>query len=157
MSALQYVMAGVGALALLAGILILAKRLRTMVSGCKADAIVVDEKVEISRGKNGKEIRLSQPIFEFQHEGKTYRCQSTIGSTSGPRRGAKIKVRYLPQDPARSAAQAARRDPGGRSSIERRRSWLTVGSLASSNASARRSSARKPRSFGGASMSTPAS
>ena len=65
MSALQYVMAGVGALALLAGILILAKRLRTMVSGCKADAIVVDEKVEISRGKNGKEIRLSQPIFEF--------------------------------------------------------------------------------------------
>ncbi len=103
MSALQYVMAGVGALALLAGILILAKRLRTMVSGCKADAIVVDEKVEISRGKNGKEIRLSQPIFEFQHEGKTYRCQSTIGSTSGPGRGAKIKVRYLPQDPARSA------------------------------------------------------
>jgi len=65
MSALQYVMAGVGALALLAGILILAKRLRTMVAGCKDDAIVGDEKVEISRGKNGKEIRLSQPIFEF--------------------------------------------------------------------------------------------
>ena len=103
MSTLQYVMAGVGVLALVAGILILAGRIRIMVSGCKADAIIVDEKVEISRSKNGKEIRLSQPIFEFQHEGKTYRCQSTIGSTSGPGRGAKIRVRYLPQDPARSA------------------------------------------------------
>ena len=103
MSGLQYVMAGVGALALLAGLLILVMRIRTIVSGCKVDAKVVDEKVEVSRSKSGKEVRLSHPVFEFQHDGKTYRCQSTLGTSGGPKVGSTIKVRYLPSDPQSSA------------------------------------------------------
>lgn len=103
MSTLQYVMTGVGALALLAGLGLLVTRIRTIVSGCKTDALVVDEKVEISRSKNGKEIRLSHPIFEFTHEGKKYRCQSSLGAQNSPKRGSLIPVRYLPSDPASTA------------------------------------------------------
>ena len=104
MSGLQWLMAGVGALALLCGLLMFIMRIRTLVSGCKVDARVVDEKVEISRSKSGKEVRVSTPVFEFTHDGKTYRCQSTVGSSgkSYPR-GSTVKVRYLPSDPQSSA------------------------------------------------------
>jgi hypothetical protein len=104
MSTLQYVFLGVGGLALLAGLAMLVQRVRTIVSGRKVDAKVVDEKVSISRNKNGKEIRVCTPVFEFVHEGKTYRCQSTLGSSgTGHPRGSTVKVRYLPNDPQSTA------------------------------------------------------
>jgi hypothetical protein len=104
MSALQYVMAGVGALALLMGLAMLVKRIRTIASGCKVEATVVDEKVEISRSKSGKVIRVSTQVFEFAHEGKKYRCQSSVVSSgNGYPPGLKIEVRYLPQDPKATA------------------------------------------------------
>ena len=65
MDALHWVMIGVGALALLMGLAMLVTRVRTIASGCKVDATVVDEKVEISRSKSGNEIRVSTPIFEI--------------------------------------------------------------------------------------------
>ncbi|MFO1303123.1 MAG: DUF3592 domain-containing protein [Burkholderiales bacterium] len=107
MTTLQYVMTGIGALALLAGLLLLVTRIRTLVSGCRTDAVVVDEKIEISRSKSGKEIRLSRPVFEFTHEGKTYRCQSSLAAQDSPKRGSRMPVRYLPSDPASTAERDA--------------------------------------------------
>jgi hypothetical protein len=104
MTAMHYAFLAAGALSVLAGFAMLVQRIRTVVSGCKVDATVVDEKVEVSHNKNGKEIRVFTPIFEFVHEGRKYRCQSTLGSSgkSHPR-GSTVKVRYLPGDPQTSA------------------------------------------------------
>lgn len=103
MSTLQYVMTGIGALALLAGVLMLVTRIRTMVSGRKVEATVVDEKVEISRDRQGREVRVSHPIFEFTHDGRKYRAQSTLGTQHVPKRGSRIVIRYLPSDPENTA------------------------------------------------------
>lgn len=103
MTTLQYVFLGVGVLAVLSGIATLVMRIRTLVSGCVVDGTVVDEKVSTQMDSRGKTSRLSTPVFEFVHDGKTYRCQSSLGTTKVTPRGSRIRVRYLPSDPANTA------------------------------------------------------
>lgn len=103
MTTLQYVFLGVGVLAVLSGIATLVVRIRTFVSGCAVDGTVVDEKVSTQIDSKARSSRMSTPIFEFVHDGKTYRCQSTLGTTKVMPRGSKVRVRYLPSDPANTA------------------------------------------------------
>lgn len=103
MTTLQYVFLAVGALASISGLAMLVMRTRTLVSGRVGEGVVVDEKVSTQVDSRGKATRLSTPVFEFVHEGKTYRCQSSLGTTSAKPRGSKVRVRYLPDDPAGSA------------------------------------------------------
>lgn len=103
MTTLQYVFLGVGVLAALSGIATLVLRIRTFVSGCAVDGTVIDEKVSTQIDSKGKSSRLSTPVFEFVHDGKTYQCQSTLGTTKVMPRGSKVRVRYLPSDPANTA------------------------------------------------------
>src|SRR4030095_16547725 len=103
MSGFQYFMLGVGGLAALCGLLILVMRIRTIVSGRVVQGVVVSEKIETHQGPRNQMRSVSYAIFEFQHEGKTYRCQSSFGAPSGTPAGATVRVRYLPSDPPSSA------------------------------------------------------
>ena len=103
MSGFQYFMLGVGGLAALCGLLILVMRIRTIVSGRVVQGVVVGEKVETVQGTRNRTRSLSHAIFEFVHEGKTYRCQSSFGAPTGTPAGAAVRVRYLPADPQSSA------------------------------------------------------
>ena len=102
MSGFQYFMFGVGGLAALAGLLIFVMRVRTIVWGRVAQGVIVGEKVETHRATTNKTRSVSHAIFEFDHEGKTYRCQSTFGAPRGLQAGAAVRVRYLPSDPQSS-------------------------------------------------------
>ena len=102
MSGFQYFMLGVGGLAALCGLLILVMRIRTIVSGRVVQGVIVGEKVETHQGTRDKMRSVSHAIFEFQHEGKTYRCQSSFGAPAGTPAGAAVRVRYLPSDPQSS-------------------------------------------------------
>ena len=54
MGTMHYVFLAVGALALLAGLAMLVQRVRTIVSGCKVDATVVDDRAYVlDRGRHG--------------------------------------------------------------------------------------------------------
>jgi hypothetical protein len=103
MSGFQYFMLGVGGLAALCGLLILVMRIRTLASGRVAQGVVVGEKLETHIGTANQMRSVSHAVFEFQHEGKTYRCQSSFGAPRGMRAGAAVRVRYLPSDPQSSA------------------------------------------------------
>ncbi len=103
MTTLQYVFFGVGALAVLSGIAVLVLRIRTLVSGRAVDGVVVDEKVSTQVDSRGRSTRMSTPVFEFVHDGKTYQCQSSLGTTKVMPRGSRVRVRYLASDPQNTA------------------------------------------------------
>jgi hypothetical protein len=103
-SGFQYAMLGVGGLAALSGLLMLVMRLRTFLSGRVADGVVVGEKIEThSGGEDSRLSKVSAAVYEFQHEGKTYRCTSSFATSRKMAKGTHVRVRYLPSDPQSSA------------------------------------------------------
>jgi hypothetical protein len=103
-SGFQYAMLGVGSLAALCGVLMLVMRLRTLVSGRVADGVVVGEKLETHSGDEHSGLsKVSAAVYEFRHEGKTYRCTSSLATSRKMARGTRVRVRYLPSDPQSSA------------------------------------------------------
>ena len=103
MTGFQYLRLGLGGLALLCGALIFIMRVRSIVAGRVAEGVVVDERAEsVAASRDGHVRTVSHAIFEFQHEGKTYRCQSSFGAPKGTTVGTKVRVRYLPSDPQSS-------------------------------------------------------
>ena len=101
MTGFQYAMLGIGALAALSGGLVM--RIRTVVSGRVVPGVVVDEKLETGSFSRGKLVKLSHAIYEFQHDGKTYRCVSSFGKRGTTPKGTAVRVRYLPPDPQSTA------------------------------------------------------
>jgi hypothetical protein len=101
----QYLMLGIGALATLCGVLILIMRIRTVVSGRIVDGVVVGEKIgsHVHSSNDHKVTPMSHAVFEFQHEGKTFRCESSLGKAGRTSEGARVRVRYLPSDPQNTA------------------------------------------------------
>ncbi|MET0919545.1 MAG: DUF3592 domain-containing protein [Burkholderiales bacterium] len=102
MSGFQYFKLGVGGLAALCGVLIFVMRVRTIVSGRVTQGVIVGEKVETHAGTRNEMRSVSHAIFEFEHEGKIYRCQSSFGAPRGTEAGTAVRVRYLPSDPQSS-------------------------------------------------------
>ena len=102
MSAFQYFMFGVGGLALLCGLLIFNMRVRTILWGRLTQGVIVGEKVETHMATTNRMRSVSHALFEFEHEGKTYRCRSSFGAPRGLQPGAAVRVRYLPSDPMSS-------------------------------------------------------
>lgn len=104
MTGFQYAMLGIGALALLCGVLVLALRVRTILQGRVVDAVVVGDKVEhVHSQQDDTMTPVSRPVFEFRHDGKTMRGQSSLAQRDSLRKGAKVRVRYLPSDPEGTA------------------------------------------------------
>jgi hypothetical protein len=104
MTGFQYAMLGAGGLALLLGVVIMAVRVRMMVGGKVVDAVVVDEKIETVHSSHDNTMaRLSRPVFEFRHDGKTYRSQSSLAQKKRFAKGTKVRVRYMPSDPQGTA------------------------------------------------------
>lgn len=103
MTGFQWAMLGVGALAMLSGVLALIMRLRTVFQGAAVEGLVVDEKKSLHSIDRGRERYVSHAVYEFQHDGKTYRCQSSFGQKNGIAKGTRVRVRYLPSDPQGTA------------------------------------------------------
>ena len=105
MTSFQYLMLGIGALATLCGVLILVMRIRTLASGRIVDGVVVCEKIgsHIHSSDDHKITPMSHAVFEFQHDGKTFRCESSLGKGGAISEGTRVRVRYLPSDPQNSA------------------------------------------------------
>ena len=102
MTAFHYFMFGVGGLALLCGLLIGSMRVRTILWGRIVQGVIVGEKVETHMATTNRMRSVSHAVFEFDHDGKTYRCQSTFGAPRGMQAGDVVRVRYLPSDPQSS-------------------------------------------------------
>jgi len=92
MSGFQYFMLGVGGLAALCGVLIFVMRVRTIVSGRVTQGVIVGEKVETHAGTRNEMRSVSHAIFEFEHEGKIYRCQSSFGAPRGTEAGTAVRA-----------------------------------------------------------------
>ena len=103
MTGFQYAMLGIGALAALSGTLGLVMRIRAVVSGRVVPGVVVDEKLETGSFSRGELIKLSHAIYEFEHDGRTYRCVSSFGKKGTTPKGTAVRVRYLPSDPQSTA------------------------------------------------------
>ncbi|MCC6193602.1 MAG: DUF3592 domain-containing protein, partial [Burkholderiales bacterium] len=99
----QYTLLGVGALAALAGVLILIQRVRTIFQGRVAEGVVVGAKKSVHSIDRGKTHYVSHAVYEFTHDGKTFRCESSFGDKAGIREGTRVRVRYLPSDPQGTA------------------------------------------------------
>jgi hypothetical protein len=95
-------MLGVGALAALGGLAVLIQRIRTRVSGLVADGVVVDHRQATNQAGRHHTI-VYHSICEFEHDGKTYRCQSSLGLPNATPIGTKVRVRYLASDPQSTA------------------------------------------------------
>ena len=104
MDGVDYLLIGVGCLALLCGVLIGIQRMRTLLNGVSAEGVVVGEKISSGGARShGRTVQLSHAIVEFKHEGKTYRCESSFGKETRIPDGTKLRVRYLPSDPKSTA------------------------------------------------------
>ena len=104
MTGLQITILGVGCLALLLGALIAVMRMRSIVSGMRAEGTIVDA-AQSSGGvdKHGRTVTFVAPVVEFRHDGKTYRFTSSMGLRDVEIARAKVAVRFLPSDPQSSA------------------------------------------------------
>jgi hypothetical protein len=103
MTGFQYAFLGAGALAVLTGVLALIMRLRTVLQGKVAEGTVVDERKSLHSIDDGRQHYVSHAIYEFTHDGKTFRCESSSGQKSGIAKRTRVRVRYLPSDPQGTA------------------------------------------------------
>ena len=104
MTGMQWVILGIGCLALLLGALIAFMRMRTILGGAKAEGTIIDMS-QSSGGVDhrGKAVTFVAPVVEFRHAGKAYRFTSSMGIRDAEVKRAKVTVRYLPDDPQSSA------------------------------------------------------
>lgn len=93
----------VGLLAILMGVLIAIMRVRTVFFGASADGVVVSQSESSGGRTRGKIVTLYAPIVEFQHGGKKFKFTSSMGQRESIANGTKVRVRYLPSDPASTA------------------------------------------------------
>lgn len=102
MTGFGYLFLGFGALAALGGLAVLIQRIRVLVSGAAADGVVVDQKMEMNHaGRHPTPVY--HAVYEFRHDGKTYRCQSSLALPDAVPIGTRLRVRYLPSDPQLTA------------------------------------------------------
>jgi Protein of unknown function (DUF3592) len=93
----------VGLLAMFMGVLIAIMRVRTVFFGASADGVVVSQSESSGGRTHGKIVTLYAPIVEFQHAGKKIKFTSSMGQRESIANGTKVRVRYLPSDPASTA------------------------------------------------------
>ena len=106
MGTVQIILLCVGGLAMLLGVLIAIRRIRTVYFGASAEGHVVGQSESTmmrSSRSNNRPVTLYAPIVEFQHAGKRLRFTSSMGVAEKMAEGSSVPVRFLPNDPENSA------------------------------------------------------